>query len=584
MAKIVAKEKEGEQRNQTELVWPDKKTTVDRIILPFQTIETVNEPREKNLSSWTESQRTEWKNKLICGDNKLIMSSLLKDFAGKINLIYIDPPFATGADFTINVNIGDIELEKEATIIEEKAYRDTWGKGLQSYLQMMYDRLVLMKELLTENGTIFVHLDYHVAHYVKLIMDEIFGKDNLINEIVWTYHGPGSPGQQKFTRKHDVILWYSKTEKYTFNGDDVRVPYHETTAGKFESEGTGFKGTPANLSKGKIPEDWWYFPIVARIRTEILKFPTQKPEALLQRIIKVASNKDELVADFFGGSGTTGAVAEKLGRRWIMADLSKFAIHTTRKRLLDIPGCKPFEILNLGNYEKQKFIESGNGNREDYLKFILTLYRAQKLTGYSLLHGRKGSNIVHIGNIDSVVTLQEIKDAVKECSSMGGKYIDILGWDFEMGLHDVVDEVGEEFGIKIKLVQIPRESLEINDPTKQEAKFFDLNFLELDHKIEGKKVIVSLKQFVIANPEYIPDEVKEKIKKFTDYIDYWAVDFDFKNDTFHNQRQSFRSKKHPKLETQIGYAYEKPSKYRILIKVIDIFGNDTNKIIDVNVK
>jgi len=580
LVKIVAKEKEGEQRNQTELVWPDKKTTVDRVILPFQTIETANEPREKTLSSWTESQKTEWKNKLIWGDNKLIMSSLLKDFAGKINLIYIDPPFASGQDFSIQVDVGDNEIVKEQTIIEEKVYRDTWGKGLQSYLQMMYDRLVLMKELLAEKGSIYVHVDRRVNSYIRVILDEIFGDKNLINEIIWHYD-QGTRPKTAFGHKHDTIFRYAKNpDDYIFNAKDILVPF-ESGMTKWRYTVGGQKGK--EMPEGKIPSDVWNIKLNA-MSLEHIGYPTQKPEELLKKIVISSSNKNDLVADFFCGSGTTGAVAEKLNRKWVMADLSKFAIHTTRKRLLDIPGCKPFEILNLGNYEKQKFIEIGNGNRGDYLKFILALYRAQRLTGYSLLHGRKGSNIVHIGNVDSVVTLQEIKDAVKECSSMGGKYIDILGWDFEMGLHDVVDEVGEEFGVKIKLVQIPREALEINDPTKQEVKFFDLNFLELDHKTEGRKVIVSLKQFIIANPEYIPDEVKEKIKKFTDYIDYWAVDFDFKNDAFHNQRQSFRSKKHPKLETQMGYTYEKLGKYRILIKVIDIFGNDTNKIIDVSVK
>jgi hypothetical protein len=313
-------------------------------------------------------------------------------------------------------------------------------------------------------------------------------------------------------------------------------------------------------------------------KAEEVDFPTQKPEALIERIIKASSKEGDLVADFFCGSGTTGAVAEKLGRRWIIADLSKFAIHVTRKRLLDITGCKPFEVLNLGKYQKAKLKENGITR---YIDFILKLYRAEPFLGYSTIHGKKAGRMAHIGDVDSIVTEREIRETVQECASAGAKAVDFLGWDFEMGLHDLVDRIGDEYLVKIHLVQIPKEALEVRDAAREEVKFFDLNYLELEHRLKSKTLAIALKEFVISNPEYLPEEVREKVKKFTDYIDYWAVDFNYRDDTFHNMWQSFRTRKHPALETKCTHTYEKEGKYQVLVKVVDIFGNDTNKLINI---
>lgn len=549
------------------------------------------------------------------------MASLLPEFAGKINLIYIDPPFATGADFSINIRLGDLEWTKEASVIEEKAYRDTWGRGLDSYLQMMYDRLVLMRELLADNGSIYVHLDWHVGHYVKIIMDESFGKENFRNEVVWCYRTMQTT-KSGWARKHDIILLYTKGEKYIFNLKDVLESYPEDYQRRFkytDEQGRRFmirgKGGPFGIGQGdisiederkypqftyrqymqqgSIPKDWWEIDMLNSNSKERVGFETQKPEALLERIIKASSNEGNLVADFFCGSGTTMAVAEKLGRRWIGSDLSKFAIHTTRKRLLSIAYCKPFEVLNLGKYQKAKLKENGVSR---YIDFILKLYRAEPVSGYITLHGKKAGRIVHIGNVDSIVTEREVRETVQECASAGVKSVDILGWDFEMGLHDLVDRIGDEHSVKIRLVQILREDLEVRDATREEVKFFDLNYLEIEHTVGSKQqtgektITITLKDFVISNPEYLPDEVREKVKKFTDYIDYWAVDFDYKDDTFHNMWQSFRTKKHPSLEIKCPHTYQVDSrqqtvdrkeKKQVLVKVVDIFGNDTNKLLEI---
>jgi DNA modification methylase len=647
MAKNTGK---GNEVEKTGLYWPGKRSEVDRVILPFQTVETINESKADREDLALFRQKGEpapgWRNKLIWGDNKYIMASLLQEFAGRINLIYIDPPFATGADFSINIKLGDLEWTKEASVIEEKAYRDTWGRGLDSYLQMMYDRLVLMRELLADNGSIYVHLDWHVGHYVKVIMDEIFGKDNFVNEIV-ANRGRRKSLQYQFEHisslgcEHDIIFLYSRNQEAQYqhvkseirakgdqwqsfwrgnverptmlyellgfnpthgqflwtkeraeravknyqdflkSGEPDLVTYWKKTGGKLEFIAT---------LPGRAYPQYWIPPkvegIIGDVWTDIqsysysLGYDTEKHEDLLSRVIMMASREGDLVADFFCGSGTTGAVAEKLGRRWIMADLSKFAIHTSRKRLLDIPNCKPFEVLNLGKYQKAKLKENGISR---YVEFILKLYRAERITGYVTLHGKKAGRMVHIGAVDSIVTEREIRETVKECASAGIKTVDILGWDFEMGLHDLVDRIGDEYSVKIRLVQIPREALEVRDVAREEVKFFDLNYLEIEHKLSGKTLTIVLKDFVISNPEYLPPEVREKVKKFTDYIDYWAVDFDYKNDTFHNMWQSFRTRKHPSLETKCSHIYENAGKYLVLVKVVDIFGNDTNKLIEVKI-
>ena len=621
----------------TELVWVGKYDDegtlrpVERTILPFQVVETVNESkadREKiQRDFFTLMPRDDaWRNMLIWGDNKVVMSSLLPRFAGKINLIYIDPPFATGQDFSFRVRVGDdvgagggspVEFVKEPSIIEEKAYRDTWGRGLDSYLQMMYERLVLMRELLAEDGSIYVHVGPNVSHYVKLILDEVFGTENFKNEIIWerTYNPGSSKARMKgYPVNHDVILYYQRSEAhepckvyqpysekyisqhYRYEDErgryrlEVLRTYSEETYKRLEAEGRIVKRATSKYPYykqylGEMPgvllHDIWTGIYLGASTPERIGFDTQKPEALLERIITVSSNEGDLVADFFCGSGTTLAVAEKLGRRWIGCDLSKWAIQVTRKRLLQIEGCKPFEILNLGNYERHKL--AANGHWEGYVHFILQLYRAEPVTGFVTLHGKKARGYVHVGSVDSPVTMREIRQTLKEAQTAGVREVHFLGWDFEMGLHDLVSQVGDDYGIKVRLVSIPRDALEVTNQAKEQVRFFDLNYLELEHEVSGRKATVRLKDFIIANPEYVPDEVREKIKKFTDYIDYWAVDWDYKDDTFHNGWQSFRTRKDPKLQTRATHTYDQPGTYKVLVKVVDIFGNDTTKMVEVRV-
>lgn len=615
----------------TGLNWKDKKTEVERMVLPFQTIEIINESRatrEKEKGTFFRTTPdTSWYNCLIWGDNKYIMASILEEFAGKIDLIYIDPPFATGADFSVKMEIGDAKWTKEPSVIEDKAYRDTWGKGLDSYAQMMYERLVLMRDLLSESGSIYVHLDWRVGHYVKIIMDEVFGKDNFRNQIIWkraTMSGAKVVGGQ-FGRNHDTIFFYSKTDNLVFKQSyleysqdyiDKKFIYTEKDGRVYRLQPKGTRSDKAieefrkqgriveskfgyiqikfylDEMKGVALDDVWLD--IQDIRTiqstEKANYLTQKPEALLERIMKSSSNEGDLVADFFCGSGTTGAVAEKLGRRWIMADLSRYAIHTTRKRLLDIDQCKPFVVQNLGKYERQywqgvtfKRRISGQIPIYEYIQFILKLYNAEPLSGMMHTHGKKGRRLVHVGAVDTPVTLSEIKEAISEVKKAGQDSLDILGWDWEMGLHDVVEKEAKTEGVHLRLFNIPRDVMDPHAVEKGDITFYELAYLDVEaSKDSYGRVIVKLKDFAIPNLDLIPPDVRGQIKKWSDYIDYWAVDWDWNEDTFHNMWQSYRTRQDRTLLLKTdGHLYETKGSHLIMVKVIDIFGNDTTRLVEV---
>ncbi len=622
----------------TELVWEGKYDDagnlrpIERIALPFQVIETINQSRatrerEPLLAGLPplplfegEVERPSWRNKLVWGDNKYVLASLiegdptvgLKPMKGKINLIYIDPPFDTGDDFSFRVKVGDEEVAKQPSIIEQKAYNDTWGRSTDSYLQMMYERLVLMRDLLADNGSIYVHLDWHVGHYVKLLMDEIFGRDNFRNEIVWWYKR-WTAASNNFQRMHDVILFYSKTQNYKFNqlfqslASSTQAVHGDTRRiNVLDESGRMITQRTSEPTKGVQMHDVWEIPFVVEHSQEQTGYDTQKPVELVGRIVDASTNEGDLVADFFMGSGATLAAAEGLRvkkegnrsiyykdkpRRWIGCDLGRFAIHTTRKRLLDIPDCKPFEILNLGKYERRYWqVNVINGGEKDdrkavfeYLAFIVELYRAQPVVNqFSHLHGRKGGRMVHVGASDAPVTHSEIADALKECSANRFNALDVLGWEWEMGLHDVYESDARREGVDLRLLQIPREVMDRRAVEAGDVHFYELAHLETEIVKEGRTAQVRLRNFFIPNPELVPDDLKGKVKKWSDWIDYWAVDWDFKEDTFHNQWQSYRTRRHPSLKTESDpHTYQNPGSYKVLVKVVDIFGNDITKVVEI---
>jgi DNA modification methylase len=270
--------------------------------------------------------------RLILGDNLSVMAALLPEYEGRINLIYADPPFFTNRKFNARIGRGEDSRKPDEWRLVD-GYQDDWN-DLDEYLDFLYQRLALMHRLLASNGTLYLHLDWHADAYARLILDEFFGAGNLLNEIIWAYHGP-SPIRSAFNRKHDTILSYVKGKQYTFNADAVREPYNQNTVNTFKSSPKAGFGKVPDLERGKVPEDWWYFPVVARLHNERTGYPTQKPNALLERIILASSNPGDLVADFFCGSGTTPFIAAKHGRNFIACDENFRAIHTTRSRLVE---------------------------------------------------------------------------------------------------------------------------------------------------------------------------------------------------------------------------------------------------------
>lgn len=632
----------------TELVWPDKYNEdgtlrePQRIQLPFQVIETINESRatrdakklQRQDTLFATYQGTEgetfdagWKNKLIWGDNLHVMGSLMERFAGKIDLIYIDPPFATGANFNFKTPIGNAGtlIEKQQSIIEEKAYRDTWGRGRESWFNMIYHRLKLMRQLLCESGTIYIHLDWYVGHHIRPVLDEIFGESCSLGEIVWAYGSPsgGRVSGSKLVKSHDFIYIYAKSygqhkykiaylpysEKYVKDWfkyeDDKGRKYRKRQRTDRETGETYWERQYLDESKGVPASTVWSDiqqayadPRAYKIGTqsEITGYATQKPERLAKRIISISSDPGDLVADFFCGSGTTLAAAEKLQRRWIGCDLGRWAIHVTRKRMLGITDCKPFELLNLGSYERQYWqgITFGNPKHDasnykqaiyEYIAFILRLYGAHAVSGLVSLHGQKSTAMVHVGPVDAPVTIRDIDSAINECIKLDQAELHVLGWEWEMGLNDLVKDLGKRRKITLRLFDIPREVMEATDSTSEKIRFYELSYLDAKAVVVAPhSVEVQINNFVIPNPEDIPPKVRDKITQWSDYIDYWAVDWSFQNDTFMQGWVTYRTRKDRRLTlVSDPHEYEVPGSYNILVKVIDIFGNDTSQALTLEV-
>ncbi len=648
----------------TELIWEGKykdgkKVAPVRIALPFQTIETINESaadRQKRLSSlFNQKQETgDWRNRLIWGDKKYVLPSLLPEFAGKVNLIYIDPPFNVGADFSFTATIGEhpdseddetTTFVKQPSIIEQKAYRDTWGKGLDSYLQWFYETAVLLRELLADDGSIYVHLDWHVGHYAKCVLDEVFGYENFRNDICWHYSGWRRADNNQFSRKHDNIFFYTKSQHewnykvvkeswvqdksiselkelaiksdekgdyFLQNGDKIylteilsdyianrKQSIKKDENGQYvwaDGRNTVKRYLKDVLIEGKAIDDVWNIRALTTSAVERLAYDTQKPEPLIGRIIEASSNEGDLVLDCFCGSGTTAAVAEKLNRRWIACDLGRFAIHTTRKRLLGIPNVKPFVVQNLGKYERQQWVQAEFQNPENrllqekaYKNFICELYHAKPLEGYTWIHGVKAGRMIHVGSVETPVTVEDIKQTILEFWKLVGKEksattngIDFLGWDFAFDINETAAQLAKSNKVDVKLKKIPREVLEKKAVEQGDIKFYELASLNVKTKIAKNQLTITLDNFIIP-PDDIPEEVRNSISHWSQWIDYWAVDWNYREDTFHNEWQSYRTKQNPKIELTASNMYEKAGKYMVLVKVIDILGNDTTKALEIKI-
>jgi adenine-specific DNA-methyltransferase len=668
----------------TELVWEGKydeygnRRSVDiaGCAMPMQRIETIDEPRRQAIADGklalfekqTRKNKTDdFRNMLIWGENKLVMASLLKDFKGKIDLIYIDPPFDVGADFTMNVSLGDEDdqVEKDQSTLEMVAYRDMWGKGTDSYLHIMYERLLLMKELLNDKGSIYIHCDWRVNSYLRLVLQDIFSELCFQNEITWKRKTGSSSeigkGTDRFGKDTDTILFFSRSEKLIFNPQYMEndpeyirkfFRFKEPDGRLFRIDNLANPSYRPNLIyeyKGyKPPKNGWaisrekmeqwdkdgrlYFPKdkegriqrkryldelkgqpISNLWTDIgavssqaderIDYPTQKSEDLLERIINASSNEGDLVADFFCGSGTTGAVAERLNRRWIMADLGRFAIHTSRKRMVDLQRklheegkpYRAFDVHNLGRYERQWWQkERLHSADEEHRKVVLDFFKAEVIANAPspLIHGRKAGAFCHVDGIDSIFERNEARAVSQAVAQSGARECYILAWEFEMDLRLTTAALEKEFGVKLMLIQIPREIMEKN--RKSPPPFLEMAVLGAEAVYKGKgaekSVDIKINRFMPSLAEVPSKELealKERaIKSGTDFIDFWAIDFDWQpGKPFNHHWQDYRTRKDRSLKTvsDAGYKYPKAGTYTACVKVVDTFGCDTSITVEVKV-
>jgi site-specific DNA-methyltransferase (adenine-specific)/adenine-specific DNA-methyltransferase len=734
-------------KREVELVWNGKTREVCTAILPFQTLEHIDQPRkekrdEDELGFDTGGRQVKgWTNKLIWGDNKLILSSLKSgalrrqiEEAGGLKLIYIDPPFDVGADFSMDIEIGGETFHKEPNLLEQIAYRDTWGRGADSFIAMIYERLILMRDLMTPDASIYVHCDWRVTAFIRLALDEIFGADNFRNEIVWLRTNAHNMATKGYVRAQDTIYYATRSGRFVFNEEFTE--YGEAQLGRYKKDETGrlytgrdltFSGANPNRqfewrgSKPPSHRSWGYSlekleelwtkgliltkqdgsprldglktyldetrgkPVttiwddvgrVGNTSAERLGYPTQKPEALLERVVKTSTDPNDLVADFFGGSGTTAAVAEKLGRKWITTDLGKFAIHTTRKRLIEVQrelkaAGKPFrafEVLNLGRYERQAYLnvagrlsgrkkEQALARKEQQVRdLILKAYRAEPLPDTGFFHGKSGGRLVVVGPINLPVGRLFVEEVITECRKRGASRVDVLAFEFEMGLFPAVLDEAKHKGIDLAPKTIPPEVFDKRAVEKGQVRFHDVAYIEVTPRFDKKDkmtLAVELTDFSVYYSQGLADAIaadlkegksevvceagkliklsKDKngiitrdvlTKKWTDWVDYWAVDFDYESRKeiikvpkrmgvegelpgvvqagtgefvdfeerwtgsyiFENEWQSFRTRQNRDLElTTVSHAYPKPGRYTIAVKVIDIFGNDTMTLVPISI-
>lgn len=712
----------GEQRN-VELLWDGKSGAITDVRLPFQIIEQIDEPRSEKFiqsqlglfDSTSGRQLKGWSNKLIWGDNKFILSSLRSGSVrdeieknGGIKLVYIDPPFDVGADFTTKIKIGEENFEKEANVLEEVAYRDTWGKGSHSFNSMLYERLILIKNVLAVDGVLCLHCDYRVSSVIKSMLDEVYGEENFLNEIIWQGAiGDTSDKNKKFIKSHDTIFIYKKGDEYTWN--DVYQTYSDTSEKLYSKEdengryrlvpvdnpgGNGYiydlgfgEKTPSNgyrmpietakkwldsgelvVKKGNVPSRKKYYASGTRCRdvwtdigslqgAETVEYPTQKPSALLERLITALSNENDIVADFFCGSGTTASVAEKLSRKWITTDLGKFSIHTTKKRLIQVQrdlkkenkNWRAFELLNLGKYERGMLIASHTGLESDkyideiqaikdkqFEKLILSAYGASEINGDSIFVGSKNNRLIAVGPLNLPVTRLFVETIVKESQLLKSTKVDILAFEYEMGLFPNIQDEARKLGVDLSFKYIPRDIFDKRAIANGQVKFHDVAYIEVKFHIKSNSIEIELidysvgyqqdsinsaekeltkvgSKIVIENGQVIKlEKNKEGIftrtvltKHWSDWIDYWSIDWDFSNRKeiitvkntvtseletlwtgdfiFENEWQSFRSKKDRRLELKSVAKEVSSGIKKIAVKVVDIFGNDTMKIIEVKI-
>lgn len=563
-----------------------------------------------------------WMNRLIYGDNLLTMQALLagdpqtglSSLRGKVDLIYIDPPFDSKADYRTKVTLPGIDLQQKPTVVEQFAYADTWEEGTISYLKMIYPRLVLMKELLSERGSIYVHIDWHIGHYLKILLDDIFGKDSFINELVWCYTGPTNQ-KRNFPRKHDCVLLYSKTGNYIFNADNVRVPFVKSnkSGGK-----TSFAGKKDELflekldEKGKIPEDWWAdIADLGKVHSEAVGYATQKPIKLLERIIKASSNEGDLVCDFFGGSGTTAAVAEKLGRRWITCDIGKPASLVMRKRFID-QEVNPFLYQSIGDYQKEAFHNNKKVRRVgDLSQVVLGLFGAlpfspEQVSDRNFGYVKGTRTLVMVDSPNRLTTAATVRRAVEaKASLLGGDWdkVIVLGWNFAFDISQAIEKYKNS---NVEVLVIPPDLLDklskkgfkklVTDKTVRfsSLQYLVVNPVKVTINSNGEDELnISLNNYVLLSPDNIPldDKDKKELQQVMEQdplslVEYWSIDPDYDGETFRSTWQDYRENVdndsdpfHCVYSARITMPHKDERK--VCVKAVDVFGFESQVVLDV---
>lgn len=597
-----------------------------------------------------------WMNRLVYGDNLLTMQALLAgdpqtglpSLRGKVDLIYIDPPFDSKADYRTPITLPNASFSQRPTVIEQFAYADTWEEGTISYLKMIYPRLMLMKEMLSEKGSIYVHIDWHIGAYVKVVLDEIFGKENFRNEIIWkrgTVKGAKAVGNQ-FARNHDMILYYSKgndyvyhtqylpyseeyiKQRYTKNDNDGRGPYTDQAIGTRSEESlvemakdnrifitsTGKRRVKYYLSEAKgiaMDDSWNDISEVNSMAKENVGYATQKPEALLERIIKSSSNEGDLVCDFFGGSGTTAAVAEKLGRRWITCDIGKPASLVMRKRFID-QEVNPFLYQSIGDYQKEAFHNNKKLRRVgDLSQVVLGLFGAlpfspEQVSDRNFGYVKGTRNLVMVDSPNRLTTAATVRRAVEaKASLLGGDWdkVIVLGWNFAFDISQAIEKYKNS---NVEVLVIPPDLLDklskkgfkklIADKTVRfsSLQYLVVNPVEVTVNGNGEdELSISLSNYVLLSPDNIPldDKDKEKLQQVMEQdplslIEYWSIDPDYDGDTFRSTWQDYRENVdndsdplHCVYSTRLHMPHK--AERKVCVKAVDVFGFESQVILDV---
>ena len=592
----------------------------NELVLPSKDISGLWKGKTGELST-----TDEWMNRLVYGDNLLAMQALLAgdeatglpSLRGKVDLIYIDPPYDSKADYRTRIKLPGTDIEKKPSAIEQYAYADTWKDGTVSYLKMMYPRLVLMRELLSDKGSFYIHIDWHVGHYVKILLDDIFGKENFLNEIVWAYGAGGNP-QSFFPRKHDCIYFYKKSLPNVFNveGKIMHVPYDQSTLDmhfkKVDEQGRRYRKQVVNGREyityadiGKLVTDTWSDigaqNATSPISPEYTGYATQKPERLLERIITASSNEDDLVCDFFGGSGTTAAVAERLGRRWITTDIGKPATLVMRKRFID-QEVKPFLYQAIGDYQKEVFGSNKLYKRVgDLSQIVMQLYGAIPFTEEQLNDRNWGQvkssrTLVLVDSPNKLTGKATIKRAYEAKNALlggGWSKVVVLGWNFAFDVSEAIMQYKDDVDVLV----IPPDLLDKlskkgYDKLVREGsvRFSTLQYLmcrpikAVSLSAEEENLVIELENYVLLSPDNIPldDKDKTKLQEVMDkdplaLIEYWSIDPDYDGVTFRSQWQDYRENTENDSDplhciyTAVLRVPRKPGR-TVCVKAVDVFG------------